>query len=79
MRIDKFLKVSRIVKRRSVAKEMADQGRVLVNGKVAKSATKLSVGDIVEIQFGNRELKIKVMELLDTTKKENADKMYQVL
>lgn len=79
MRIDKFLKVSRIVKRRSVAKEMADQGRVLVNGKPTKSATKVSVGDIVEIQFGNRELKIKVMELLDTTKKENADKMYQVL
>lgn len=79
MRIDKFLKVSRLVKRRSVAKEMADQGRVFINGREAKSATKVAPGDIVQIQFGNREMKVEVEELLDTTKKADAEKMYKVL
>lgn len=79
MRLDKFLKVSRIIKRRSVAKEMADQGRVLVNDRPAKSGSKISVGDTIEIQFGNREMKVEVIQLLDTTKKEDAENMYKSL
>ena len=56
MRLDKFLKVSRIIKRRSVAKEVADKGRIQINGKLAKSSSKLKVGDVLQIQFGNKTL-----------------------
>lgn len=79
MRIDKFLKISRIIKRRSVAKEIADKGRVLVNGKTAKSSTKVQVGDEIEIGFGNKTLVVKVEKLMDTTKKEEAKDLYSVL
>lgn len=79
MRIDKFLKISRIIKRRSVAKEIADKGRVLVNDKTAKSSTKVQVGDEIEIGFGNKTLVVKVEKLMDTTKKEEAKELYSVL
>lgn len=79
MRIDKFLKISRIIKRRSVAKEIADKGRVLVNDKTAKSSTKVQVGDEIEIGFGNKTLVVKVEKLMDTTKKEEAKDLYSVL
>lgn len=79
MRIDKFLKISRIIKRRSVAKEIADKGRVLVNEKTAKSSTKVQVGDEIEIGFGNKTLVVKVEKLMDTTKKEEAKDLYSVL
>lgn len=79
MRIDKFLKVSRIIKRRSVAKEIADKGRVMVNGKVAKSSTSVQEGDELEIQFGNKTLAIRVEKLLDTTKKDEAKELYTVI
>ena len=79
MRLDKFLKVSRIIKRRSVAKEISDKGRILVNQKVAKSSTTLHTGDELEIKFGNKTLTIKVLALLETTKKEDAEKMYEIL
>ncbi|MFD1670579.1 RNA-binding S4 domain-containing protein [Agrilactobacillus yilanensis] len=79
MRLDKFLKVSRVIKRRSVAKEIADKGRILVNGKVAKSATDVAVGDKLEIKFGNRTTVIEVKNLLDSTKKEDAAEMYVIL
>ncbi len=69
MRIDKFLKVSRIIKRRSVAKEIADKGRILINGKVAKSSSDVKSNDEVTIKFGNKTLTVLVKELLDTTKK----------
>jgi len=79
MRLDKYLKVSRIIKRRSIAKEVADNGRILVNGRVAKSSTKLSEGDIIEIQFGNKIVVIKVLELRDSTKKEESKNMFEIV
>ncbi|MBU9789776.1 RNA-binding S4 domain-containing protein [Lentilactobacillus sp. IMAU92037] len=78
MRIDKFLKVSRIIKRRSVAKEIADKGRILINGKVAKSSSDVKSNDEVTIKFGNKTLTILVKELLDTTKKDDAQRMYEI-
>lgn len=79
MRLDKFLKVSRIIKRRTVAKEVADQGRITVNDHPAKSSTSLQEGDRVAIRFGNRLLTVQVRQLQDSTKKEDANEMYQVL
>ncbi|HJD15737.1 MAG TPA: RNA-binding S4 domain-containing protein [Candidatus Enterococcus stercoripullorum] len=79
MRLDKFLKVSRIIKRRSVAKEVADKGRIQINGKLAKSSSMLKVGDVLQIQFGNKTLEVKVLVLQDSTKKEDASKMYEIL
>ncbi len=69
MRIDKFLKIARIIKRRPIAKKIADQGRVFVNGEPAKSSSKVSVGDQILIKFGNKNLTVEVLQLLDTTKK----------
>src|SRR5699024_10639625 len=74
MRLDKFLKVSRIIKRRSVAKDIADQGRVTVNGKVAKSSSKVAIGDEIVINFGNKTLTVKVNDIKDTTKKKDKTK-----
>lgn len=79
MRVDKFLKVSRIIKRRSVAKEIADKGRIEVNGKTAKSSTNVDVGDTMDITFGNKVLSVRVDKLLDTTKKDEAKELYTVL
>ena len=79
MRLDKFLKVSRIIKRRSVAKEVADKGRIQINGELAKSSSTLKVGDVLQIQFGNKTLEVKVLALQDSTKKEDASKMYEIL
>lgn len=79
MRLDKYLKVSRIIKRRTVAKEVADKGRIKVNGILAKSSTDLKLADQVEIRFGNKLLTIKVVEMKDSTKKEDALKMYEMI
>jgi ribosomal 50S subunit-recycling heat shock protein len=79
MRLDKFLKVSRIIKRRTVAKEAADSGRALVNGRVAKAGTDLKVGDTVKIIFGSIELEIRVLELKETVRKEEAETLYEVI
>ncbi|KRL87089.1 RNA-binding S4 domain-containing protein [Ligilactobacillus apodemi] len=79
MRLDKYLKVSRVIKRRSVAKQIADQGRITINEKVAKSASEVNVGDILTINFGNKVLQLKVLELKDTTKKDEALGMYEIL
>ena len=72
MRLDKFLKVSRLIKRRTVATEACDAGRVLVNGAVAKASVKVKVGDIIEIQFGTKTVKVEVLDIQDTTKNEEA-------
>ena len=69
MRLDKFLKVSRIIKRRTVAKEVADKGRIQINGVLAKSSSTVKIGDLVKIQFGNRILEVEVLQLNDSTKK----------
>lgn len=76
MRLDKYLKVSRLIKRRTVANEACDAGRVLVNGKVAKASVEVKLDDIIEIQFGNKSVKVKVTEILDSTKKEMAKDMF---
>ncbi|MBR3645903.1 MAG: RNA-binding S4 domain-containing protein [Lachnospiraceae bacterium] len=79
MRVDKYLKVSRIIKRRTVANEACDAGRVLINGKVVKASAEVKVGDIIEIQFGQRTVKVEVVSLNETVKKENAVEMYKDL
>ncbi len=77
MRLDKFLKVSRLIKRRTVANEACDAGRVTVNGKAAKASARVKPGDMIEIQFGTRSVKVEVVRLQDTTKKEEAAELYR--
>ena len=79
MRLDKFLKVSRLIKRRTVANEACDAGRVTVNGQVAKSSVKVKPGDIIEIQFGTRNAKVEVLDIQETTKKEEAKDLFKYL
>ncbi|MBG9977533.1 RNA-binding S4 domain-containing protein [Ruoffia tabacinasalis] len=79
MRLDKFLKVSRLIKRRTVAKEVADQGRITINGNVAKSSSAVAVGDELTIRFGNRLMTVEVNELQESTKKEDAQNMYKII
>lgn len=79
MRIDKFLKVSRLIKRRSLAKEFTDADRVLVNNKVAKPSKELAVGDIITIRYGKKIIEVKVKELLNSTKKEDSFLMYELI
>lgn len=78
MRLDKFLKVSRIIKRRTVAAEAADKGKVIVNGKEAKPSHRLKVGDVIELTFGSNTLKVRVKQLLEHTKKDEHTYMYEV-
>ncbi len=79
MRLDKYLKVSRLIKRRTVANEACDAGRVSVNGKTAKASVNVKVGDIIEIVFGTRTVKAEILNLSDTVKKEEAAQMYKLL
>ena len=79
MRIDKFLKVSRLIKRRTIANEACDAGRILVNGKVVKASYTVKTGDIIEIGFGNKSVKVRVEELLQSTKKDEAKVMFSYL
>lgn len=79
MRLDKFLKVSRLIKRRTVANEACDAGRVLVNGKVAKASLNVKVGDIIEVQFGTRTVKVRVEDIAQTTKKDEAAELFSYI
>ena len=79
MRIDKFLKNSRIIKRRTVAKEACEQGRIFVNDKTAKPGTEVKVGDEIFIQFGNGSLRARILATPDTVRKEDAAGMYEIL
>jgi len=79
MRLDKYLKVSRLIKRRTIAKEISDAGRIMVNNRQAKSSSKLEIGDILTINHRGKILKVKVLHFKDTTKKEDAKFMYEVL
>lgn len=79
MRLDKFLKVSRLIKRRTVANEACDAGRVLINGNVAKASLKVKKGDIIEIQFGTKTVKAEVLDLRETTKKDEASELFRYL
>lgn len=79
MRLDKYLKVSRLIKRRTLAKEVADQGRITINEKVAKASSAVKVGDELAIRFGQKIVTARVEELRDTVKKEDAAKMFTIL
>ena len=79
MRLDKYLKVSRVIKRRTLANEVADAGRVLVNGKPAKASYDVKVGDVIEIAFGQRTVKVEVLAVTENAKKDDAAAMYREL
>ena len=79
MRLDKYLKVSRLIKRRTVANEACDAGRVLVNDKPAKAAVQVKTGDTLEIQFGSKNVKVEVLDVKETVKKEDVESMYKYL
>lgn len=79
MRIDKFLKNSRLIKRRTVAKDACDQGRVSINGKVVKAGSEVEVGDEIHIAFGNSSITVKALALTESCKKEDAVGMYEVI
>ena len=78
-RIDKYLKVSRIIKRRTVAAEACDGGRVSVNGKAAKPGTDIKIGDVIEVSFGEKKVKVEVTDVSETVRKDAASSMYKVL
>lgn len=77
MRLDKYLKVSRLIKRRTVANEACDAGRVMVNGTVARASYNVKVGDIIAIQFGNKEVKAEVLDVQETVKKDEAKELFK--
>lgn len=79
MRLDKYLKVSRLIKRRTVANEAADAGRVLLNGKEAKPSAQVKVGDVIEIGFGTKSVKVEVTAIADTTKKDEAKELFKYI
>lgn len=79
MRLDKFLKVSRIIKRRTVAKEACDGGRVTLAGRVAKAGTEVKAGDVLEIRFGSRVGRYEILDVQEVVRKENAGELYRVL
>jgi len=79
MRLDKFLKVSRIIKRRTVANEACDAGRVLINDKPAKASANVKVGDILTIQFGNKETKVEILDVQETVKKDDVKELFRYI
>lgn len=79
MRLDKYLKVSRLIKRRTVANEACDAGRVMINGKTAKAGTEVKVGDEILINFGNKDVKVEVLTVAETVRKEEAKEMFRYL
>ncbi len=79
MRLDKYLKVSRLIKRRTVANEACDAGRVSINGRPAKASVDVKVGDVIAIQFGNKEVKVEVLNVQETIHKEDAANLYKYL
>lgn len=79
MRLDKYLKVSRLIKRRTLAKEVADSGRIKVNDKIAKSSSKIAENDVIEITFGSKIVTLRIIKIVDSTKKEDAANMYEII
>ena len=79
MRLDKYLKVSRLIKRRTVANEACDAGRVQINGKTAKASGDVKVGDVIEIQFGTKNVKVEVTDIVETTKKDEAKDLFRYI
>ncbi len=79
MRLDKYLKISRIIKRRTVANEACDAGRVTVNGKVARASYDVKIGDVLEIAFGARTVKVQVIDVAETVRKDDAAQLYKII
>ena len=79
MRLDQYLKISRLIKRRTVANEACDAGRVLVNDKVAKASVNVKTGDVIEIQFGSKSVKVEVLDVQETVRKDDAKELYRYL
>lgn len=79
MRLDKYLKVSRLIKRRTVANEACDAGRVMINNKQAKASTDVKVGDTITIHFGNKDVSVEVLNIAETVKKDDAAGMYKYI
>lgn len=79
MRIDKYLKVSRIIKRRKVAKELADNDRIFINDKLAKASSEIKIGDEILIVFGNKKITVKVLDLKEQVNKENANLLFEII
>lgn len=79
MRLDKFLKVSRLIKRRTLAKDVSDQGRIEVNGRVAKPSYELKLGDIITLNFGSRVIKVRVLRLENSVRKDESQEMYEIV
>ncbi|HJA31056.1 MAG TPA: RNA-binding S4 domain-containing protein [Candidatus Eisenbergiella pullicola] len=79
MRLDKYLKVSRLIKRRTVANEACDAGRVLINDRTARASADVKAGDVITIQFGNREVRVRVLSVQETVRKEEAKEMFEYL
>ena len=79
MRLDKYLKISRLIKRRAVANEACDAGRVLVNDKVAKASVNVKAGDVIEIQFGSKSVRVEVLDVQETVRKDDAKELYRYL
>lgn len=79
MRLDKYLKIARIIKRRTVANEACDAGRVAANGKVARASYDVKVGDVIEIAFGTRTVKVQVTDIAETVKKDDAATLYKII
>ena len=79
MRLDKYLKVSRIIKRRTIANEACDAGRVMVNGRVARASLDIQVNDIIEISFGTKNVKVQVLNVAETVRKDDAALMYKII
>ena len=79
MRLDKYLKVSRLIKRRTVANEACDAGRVMINDKPAKASANVKVGDIITIQFGNKDVKVEVLDVQETVRKDDGKELYRIL
>ena len=79
MRLDKYLKVSRLIKRRTVANEACDAGRVLINDKPAKASAQVKAGDILEIRFGSKNVRVEVLDVQETVKKEAAEELFEYL
>lgn len=79
MRLDKFLKNSRLIKRRTIAKEACDRGRITLNGRVAKAGSEVKPGDVIEVFFGQRKVRVKVIDVMEHASKEQAKDMYQII
>lgn len=79
MRLDKYLKISRIIKRRTLAKDVCDQGRVSINGHPAKASSEVKIGDLITLRLGQKELTAKVLDVKENPRKEEADLLYEIV